>query len=169
VTCPDYLGPDMDVLRQILCARCRTTFYMCRSCYRGHKYCSDVCRLEARNHQLKAARKRHRQSPEGRLDHRDQMRRLRAVWKTKSKAVVDQTSPDLPARVSLDSDGHAPRKSIGVALACTVAAAQSVSQENDHVESVVCALRCCSCGLVSEYIVPFEWPYRLRLRPGRPP
>ena len=55
------------------------------SCDRGHAYCSSACRTAARRASVRAARQRHRRSPEGRLDHRDHQRAYRA-------RVRDQTS-----------------------------------------------------------------------------
>ena len=46
----------------------------CAACDRGHAYCSPVCRHAGRARSLRAAGRRHQQSPEGRLDHRDRQR-----------------------------------------------------------------------------------------------
>jgi len=69
----------MDVpLRQKVCRACGTLFALCPACDRGHAYCSPPCRVAARRRTIAAARTRHRRSPEGRLDHRDQQRAYRA-------------------------------------------------------------------------------------------
>ena len=73
-------------LRQKVCRRCNRLFAICASCDRGHAYCSPACRTAARRASVRAARQRHRRSPEGRLDHRDHQRAYRA-------RVRDQTSP----------------------------------------------------------------------------
>ena len=56
---------------------CGALFYICRSCYRGQRYCSEGCRQATRREQRRAANRRHQQSPEGRLDHRDRQRTYR--------------------------------------------------------------------------------------------
>lgn len=56
---------------------CGVGFWICRSCDRGQRYCSQPCQREARREQLRQANRRHQQSPEGRLDHRDRQRAYR--------------------------------------------------------------------------------------------
>jgi Na+-translocating ferredoxin:NAD+ oxidoreductase RnfC subunit len=51
---------------------------MCRSCWRGHAYCSTTCRNAQRIQQLRAARLRWDQSPTGQENHRDRSKRYRA-------------------------------------------------------------------------------------------
>lgn len=69
---------------------CGTLFWICRHCDRGHRYCSDRCRGKSRREQRRAANRRHQQSPEGRLDHRD---RQRAYRQRRARArVTDQGS-----------------------------------------------------------------------------
>jgi hypothetical protein len=67
------------VLRLRVCfgSDCRATFFVCPRCDRGQRYCSLHCREQARLHQRRCANRRHQQSPEGRLDHRDRQRKYR--------------------------------------------------------------------------------------------
>lgn len=81
------------IFRQRLC-RCGTTFYICRSCDRGHRYCSERCRLKARRQQRREANRRHQQSFEGRLDHRDRQRLYRQRLLRRKISVTDQGSLD---------------------------------------------------------------------------
>ena len=71
------------LLRQRRCRGewCGAVFYLCRSCDRGQRYCSERCREKSRREQRRAANRRHQRSDEGRLDHRDRQReyRLRLV------------------------------------------------------------------------------------------
>jgi len=53
-------------------------FHICRRCDRGQRYCTDHCREKARRSQRRQANRKHQQSPEGRLDHRDRQRQWRA-------------------------------------------------------------------------------------------
>lgn len=59
------------------CRRCGTRFVICRSCYRGHRYCSSECSCASRVESVRSARRRYRASPEGREDHRDRERERR--------------------------------------------------------------------------------------------
>jgi len=65
-------------LRQKVCRFCGALFAICSSCDRGHAYCSPTCQVAGRQQSVRAARARHRSSPEGRLDHRDHQRAYRA-------------------------------------------------------------------------------------------
>jgi hypothetical protein len=65
------------VLRQRPCLGCQALFLICEHCDRGHRYCSLECRHQARLQQRRRANRRHQQSPEGRLDHRDRQRQYR--------------------------------------------------------------------------------------------
>ena len=89
--------------RQRFChaEHCRRRFFLCTRCDRGQLYCSLDCRHRSRLDQLRAARQRHQQSPEGRLDHRDRqrsyrLRQARSRLLQAQKSVTDQGSkPDL--------------------------------------------------------------------------
>lgn len=72
-------APPQKPFRQRFCraAHCRARFFICTHCDRGQCYCSSACRLQTRLAQQRAARRRHQQSPEGRLDHRDRQRAYR--------------------------------------------------------------------------------------------
>ena len=80
------------VLRQLTCRwpDCGLVFYICNSCYRGHRYCGDSCRKKARREQRRRANRRYRQSLEARLDHRDCQRAYRE--RCRRRRVRDHTS-----------------------------------------------------------------------------
>jgi hypothetical protein len=93
------------LLRQRLCrARaCGAVFYVCRSCDRGQRYCSQRCRDKTRREQRRAANRRHQRSEEGRLDHRDRQREyrrrvalLRVTDQGSDEEVSSSTLPPLP-------------------------------------------------------------------------
>ena len=86
------MGPSEEPLRQRFCrgAGCGAVFWICRHCDRGHQYCGERCRRKARRQQRLAANRRHQQSREGRLDHRD--RRHRRVTDHTSPATYDSGS-----------------------------------------------------------------------------
>ena len=64
------MGTREELLRRRICrgAGYGAVFRICRHCDRGHRYCGERCRRKTRRHQ---------QSPEGRLDHRDRQRDYR--------------------------------------------------------------------------------------------
>ena len=75
---------------------CGVVFWICRCCDRGQQYCGDRRRQKARRQQRREANRRHRQSREGRLDHRDRQRAYRQRWR---QARVTDT----PSGAPLDS------------------------------------------------------------------
>jgi len=81
-----------DVLRQRFCRwrECGAIFWICRSCDRGHCYCSDRCRQKARREQRRAANLRYRKTLEARLDQRDRQRAYRQ--RLAKHSVMDQGS-----------------------------------------------------------------------------
>ena len=80
------------VWRELCCqgSGCGVMFYICGSCYRGQAYCGDGCRNRAQLQQHRNANRKHQESPEGRLDHRDRQRAYRA--RCRLRRVTDHTS-----------------------------------------------------------------------------
>lgn len=76
------------VFRQRFCkaSDCHTLFFICSYCDRGQRYCGLICRKSCRIQQRRDAVRRHQQSFEGRLDHRD---RQRAYRQRKAKSALD--------------------------------------------------------------------------------
>lgn len=62
---------------EISCRSCLEVFWICRRCYRNHRYCSKNCRQEGRRASQRISRRKHQQSDEGRLDHRDRQKSYR--------------------------------------------------------------------------------------------
>ena len=87
------MGTHEEPLRQRFCRGidCGRVFWICRHCYRGHKYCSLRCRQKTRGQQTWAANRKHQKSPEGRDDHRDRNRAYRA--RRRRQRVTYHTSP----------------------------------------------------------------------------
>jgi hypothetical protein len=106
-SCPCRDGPSavdspLTTLRLARCPRCQALFAICRRCDRGHVYCSPRCSVEARSESLRQARRRHRQSPEGRLDHRDRERARRRRRRIGAPRVGDHPSTPASASVSVE-------------------------------------------------------------------
>ncbi len=82
------------LLIRIECKRCCLAFFLCRSCYRGHVYCSDSCRKYATQKAHRIAQHKYRTSEKGRKTNRLAARRRRI--KIKQKSVADRAStPDV--------------------------------------------------------------------------
>ena len=77
------------VFRQRVCRGCKAVFCICRSCDRGQRYCGPDCRLRVLRAQRRRAHRRHQNSPEGRLDHRDRQRAYRKRCAQRRWASVD--------------------------------------------------------------------------------
>ncbi len=78
---------------------CGSPFWICRSCDRGHRYCSARCRQRNRRRQLREANRRYQRSPEGKLDHRDRQRAYRE--RQRRACVTDQGRRPPSASASL--------------------------------------------------------------------
>jgi len=109
------VGHGEVVLRLRICLgnQCRAMFFLCSHCDRGQRYCSRACRDRARLDQRRCANRRHQQSPEGRLDHRDrqrQYRQRRAQARVTDQGSLSITCPALcrggPAEVTAIKTPH---------------------------------------------------------------
>ncbi|MCH9685168.1 MAG: hypothetical protein K0V04_27270, partial [Deltaproteobacteria bacterium] len=85
-------------LRYVVCHRreCSQLFFICRCCDCGHRYCGRKGSRLMREASLRRARRRHRDSPEGRDDHRDRQREYR---RRRAARVVDHGANNLPSAV----------------------------------------------------------------------
>lgn len=84
---------------EISCKDCGICFLICRSCFRGQKYCSIQCRKNGYEKRRRIARDKYRNSPEAKEDHRDCQKRYRERLRQKAsqgvnsgERVMDQTS-----------------------------------------------------------------------------
>jgi hypothetical protein len=130
------------VLRLRFCRNsdCRAMFWICTCCDRGQRYCSGECRVHARHRQHRAANRRHQQSAEGRLDHRDRQRAYRC--RRFSRRVTDQGSQ---AEIS-----HPPSES-GKAVTMPALALLHVRPRDRRGNGQ----RCVVCGRVGRFVDPF--------------
>ena len=150
-------------LRDRRCRYCGRGFAVCSACERGQVYCSEGCRRWGRTLSLRAARSRHQRSEEGRLDHRDRNRALRArrarvteqssenstwgamvvvaplgLWPVGAAAVQAGRDGDDACESRAMEGSRWDRMSFGSTAEGLAAAAVSVSAG--------CALRCAVCG-----------------------
>ncbi len=91
----------VESLRLARCPRCQRLFAICSHCDRGHVYCGPSCSEGARRDSLRRARRRHRRSPEGRLDHRDRERERRIRRRLFQARVGDHPSATLEPVIKL--------------------------------------------------------------------
>ena len=98
------------VLLEKRCPLCKQVFYDCIACHRGQVYCSPACRIQARQASLRRARARHQRSEEGRQDHRDRNRALRA----RQRGVMDHSAKKSTSTAIVSAAPGAPeRRSVG--------------------------------------------------------
>ena len=95
---------------ELVCRRpgCRKVFHICGSCYRGQVYCGDKCRRRMRRQQTRRAGRKHQDSPEGKLDHRDRQRVYRA--KRGRRRVTHHTSPRRRRSLNIKEPWTKPRR-----------------------------------------------------------
>lgn len=74
----------------IKCKTCHLLFHLCRSCFRGHAYCSDQCRSISKKKAHRKAQSRYRTSDKGREANSIAAKRRRT--KNKQESVADQGS-----------------------------------------------------------------------------
>jgi hypothetical protein len=146
---------DEVVLRQRVCHGCHALFWICCHCDRGQRYCSPPCRASALREQRCQANRRHQQSPEGRLDHRDRQREYRK--RCAQGGVTDKSS------ATLASPGNMPKWDFGSAqtAARVGSAALSLwfrvlpSWRKPSEEHRPPFLRCVVCGRRGRFVDPF--------------
>jgi hypothetical protein len=112
-------GEGVLLLRACREPHCHALFFICSHCDRGHCYCSEGCRRQARLRQRRCANGRHQRSEEGRLDHRDRQREYRLRRQIAAASVTDHGSISItpPAYLSggrVDVDTSQPLRSQAV-------------------------------------------------------
>ena len=137
------------VLRQRVCLRsgCHLVFFICSHCDRGQRYCSLICRHQSRLQQRRNANRRHQQSPEGRLDHRDRQRAYR--HRRARPRVTDQGSFSITSAASSQC-GDVDAASLAVPFKSQ---APLPLGQTDHRPAL--QLRCRFCGRAGRFIDAF--------------
>ena len=70
---------------RIFCGCCGRIFGVCRDCYRGHKYCSDACRIAGYHQSHREAQSNYRQTGKGKKQHCESEKRRRERKKQELK------------------------------------------------------------------------------------
>lgn len=104
------------------CVYCQQDFAICKSCYRGHKYCSESCRsLGYRENKVKA-RKKYDSSAEAKADHRDRQKAFRKRKKENHpETLVVNCVTDQSSNLTASSVERQPFKDLfGVSRRCQI-------------------------------------------------
>ena len=135
------------ILRQRTCngAACFAVFFICQHCDRGKRYCSVSCQSEAYRKQRRAANRRHQQSEEGRLDHRDRQRQYRCRCRARNEP-EPTTGPTTEAATSVTDQ---PSQTIPFPAKIQLWEAEPQPQPAPT------QLYCRICGRTSRFINPF--------------
>lgn len=71
-------------LKIVYCRCCGLIFGLCAHCYRGHRYCSEECRIASQRESHRKAQKKYRNTEKGRAYHRN-YERQRRMGKSKGR------------------------------------------------------------------------------------
>jgi len=136
----------VDVLRIRECRYCKQVFFICRSCDRGHAYCSEHCREEGYKRTRRAARAKHQSTKEGRDDHRERQKEHRRRLKNR---VTDQTSQ------AAEASGKVKKEELAVESSAKVRVKRTRRRIAAHVRRFRLSRpqRCVVCGKESQYAV----------------
>ena len=145
------------VLRQRSCRRCHALFWICSHCDRGQRYCSAFCRIPARRQQRRCANRRHQQSPEGRLDHRDRQREYRRRCRQIRDRVTDQGSAPISSPRNIPSwDARSASTTVSGASVAAFSSTPGLSAWTKESDEQRPPLLCCvRCGQSGHFVDPF--------------
>ena len=90
------------------CPNCQETFYICKSCFRGEKFCSSGCKAKARKKSIRLAGSTYQSSPIGRKHHCLRQKRYRKNQRLK-KNVTHHSSDFKKAKLNPQSGRRRPR------------------------------------------------------------
>jgi hypothetical protein len=157
------MGAPERSFRLAVCPCCQRSFAICCRCDRGHVYCSRRCSWEARQESLRQARRRHRRSPEGRLDHRDRERERRRRRRC-GRRVGDHPSEVGELRVRVTPSSRAPSPSSANGAGAAAWEAPDAQPTPFVVQRVAASSLCCAvCGRLGRW-----WRAGPALRRPRP-
>lgn len=91
----NFKARHLSICLLLECPTCQIHFIICRSCFRGHKYCSGSCRDFGYQQKTKLAKKKYALSADAKRDHADRNRVYRINKKKRIKTkniVMDKSS-----------------------------------------------------------------------------
>lgn len=97
------------LLIQIECKYCLVQFFLCRSCYRGHSYCSEQCRTLSQKRAHRKSQSIYRKSEKGREANKIAEKRRRIKKNEKSVADEGTISPSSDDILHLISSPEKPK------------------------------------------------------------
>ena len=74
-----------------ICPNCSKTFWICKRCWRGQKYCGDPCRADVRKRNHRLIERRYASTPKGKESRRRRQRKFRKI-RLALRTVTDHTS-----------------------------------------------------------------------------
>lgn len=111
-----------DVLFYRPCKRCQRAFFYCRGREPGRLYCGEECSAGAKQERERRARKKYRDCPEGREQHRDEeadrreRRQLERVGDRRTeleKSQLQRVATTAPFERGVEEKRDAPRRDVG--------------------------------------------------------
>ena len=139
-------GTSELALLRITCQQCRQPFYVCRSCFRNHKYCGMECRAAGRKTKKRITDQYYWRSTEARQDTCDRVRE----WRQRG-GVTGQTIPSIEPTDNSACDGQA--RGIASRVVASLAALRQPDSTGDTHASKT--FQCPVCGAESQFMYPF--------------
>ncbi len=84
---------------RLKCASCKSFFYICATCYRGHKFCNAACRSSFQSKLKRERSNRYEEKKESKQLHAARQKRYRKNLQSKKK-VTDATSNETPSPIN---------------------------------------------------------------------
>lgn len=97
---------------ELVCPTCAVQFFCCRKCWRGNKYCSSLCRVEARKTKQREYEKKYSSTLAGQESRRKRQKKFR-LKKEFQQNVTEQTM-----KADLDHVIHSQKQKTNVAGSC---------------------------------------------------
>ena len=157
------MGSKKEITFYLLqCKRCRVNFVLCRSCYRGHVYCSDECRAEGRREGKRRCNRQNQSTDEGKADHRERQQKYQS-----SKRKPQDEGSVLPIYCSIaawvGSSANAgcltdmvPKDGSAMAISALQTSSPRKKGPQNAGSFRSGTVRCCICGRRGVFVMPFE-------------
>lgn len=97
---------------ELICPTCSVHFFCCRKCWRGNKYCSSLCRVDARKTKQRKYEKKYSSTLAGKESRRKRQRKFRL------KKEFQQNVTEQSMKTNLDHAIHAQKQNSNVAASC---------------------------------------------------
>ena len=158
-----YFKQDEPLL-QLNCALCFQIFTICSSCYRGNRYCKEICSERAKKINNRRSNSRYRKTRKGKFNQAKRQNSYR-----KKEKVTDQSSNTPASKANSETDcssvKNTPKQSPENPKQGEVKKDEpsfsNKAKSSTELESV--KLCCIFCGRPSDYIIPLV-KYQSRVR-----